>query len=458
MTAGTILSDARITFTGNAGSFKHGNTYKRTWSGTDGTITRSARVWVPPYQTAILDRFGRPVVIKGYYKRTYDPRDRKSQRPHAYSTTRGRSMTGRYDERIGVTWYQYVHGDTGTTPTYYDSGYTTPSNITWSSTDDTVLINRLRKKMLGSDFDPALFLVQADQTLGMLTSSAIRINHAFRLIRKGKVSDAAKALTLGTTTSRRRHRDFSPRGLTPENVASAQLELSYGWLPLMSDAYQSAQYIGHCTQLPMRSQYRARYYRNITCSHPSPSLWVFNSQDCRVRGQLIAIMQEDFAFSTQYLAGFDDPLSMAWERLPWSFVADWFIPVQNYLQNRAFARQVKGTFVKTTGYSLDIQGLKSLYPLDRRIPPGDLNTFRVVKLNLTRAVSTSLAVPFPKPHSLLEVPSWARALNATSLFVQRFGSGSPAAMFLGGLAMPMGLVVEGRQLVKTADDIADAMS
>lgn len=458
MTTGTITQDARGTFTGNAGSFKHGNTYKRTWSGADGSITRPARTWVPPYETALLDKFGRPIVIKGYYKRTSDPRDRKSQRPHAYSTTRGRSMTGRYDEKIGVTWYQYVHGDTATTPTYYDSGYTTPADIGWSSNDDIVLVNRLRKAMLGSNFDPALFLAQADQTLGMLATSALRVDRAFRLIRKGRLSEAASALTLGTTTSKRRHSDFSVKGLTPENVASAQLELSYGWLPLISDAYQSAQYIGHVTQLPMRSQYRARYSRGITCSHPSPSLWKFSSQNCKVRGQLIAIMQEDFAFSSTYLSGLDDPLSMLWERLPWSFVADWFIPIQNYLQNRAFARQVKGTFVKTTGYSLDIQGLKPLDPTQRRIPPGDLNTFRVIKLNLNRAISTSLSVPYPKPHSLLEVPSWGRALNATSLFVQRFGSGSAAAMFLGGLAMPMGLVVEGRQLVKTADDVANAIS
>lgn len=458
MTTGTVTQDNRSIFTGNAGTFRVGNTYKRTWNGADGTITKPAKVWIPPYQSALLDRFGKPIVIPGYFKRTYDPRVRKAQTPHNYTTVRQRACTGRYDEKIGVTWYQYVYGDSGVTPNYGEASYSLPSNINWDSSDDLVLINKLRKRMVGSGFDPALFLVQADQTLGMLFQTASRIDKAFRFIRRGKLSDAAKALTNGTTTNRRSHRDFSPRGLTAENVASAQLELSYGWLPLMGDAYSGAQYTAHLTQLPMRLEYKVRRHRRVLCGHMSPTLWAFKSQDCRVFGQLIAQMQEDFAFSSTYLLGLDDPLGMVWERLPWSFVADWFCPIQTYLQDRAFARQVKGTFVKTTGYDLDLQGLKPFDTSQRRIPPGDLNTYRMIKLNMTRAVSTTLAVPFPKPASLLSVPSWGRALNATSLLVQRFGAGSAANALIGALAIPTGLVVVGKSLERAADDIASAVS
>jgi hypothetical protein len=39
--------------------------------------------------------------------------------------------------------------------------------------------------------------------------------------------------------------------------------------------------------------------------------------------------------SLQHLSstGIADPLLLAWELLPWSFVADWFLPVGNYLEN-----------------------------------------------------------------------------------------------------------------------------
>ncbi len=455
MTTGTLSRNNRVPYAGSWATYYIGHTYYRTWNGADGVVQRPARVWVPPYQTALIDkRSQKPVVIPGYYKRTIDPRIRKVREPHNYTLTRKSSHGGYIDTLIG-SWKNYAFGDTGASPTYGGS-YTLPyAGASWDSNDDIALINKLRNRMMGSSFDPALFLSQLDQTLYMLASGTRRVDAALRFIRRGRMTDAARVLTVGTTTPSRRHRDFNPRGLTPENVASAQLELSYGWLPLLGDVYGSAQYIAHHTQLPMRQRYRVRLQRAFECGHPSPTLWKFLSQKNRVRGQLIAEMREGFNFSPTYLAGFDDPLGMAWERLPWSFVADWFIPVQAYLQDRAFARQVVGTFIKTVTTQIDVQGLKPLVSTER-VTPGKPNCFRETSLSLTRTVTSSLSVPYPKPHSFLEVPSWRRALNAASLVLQRNGSGSPAALILGTAVAPSAAVVVGQSIAKSIDDVASA--
>lgn len=455
MTTGTLSRNNRVPYAGSWATYYIGHTFYKTWNGADGTVQRPARVWVPPYQTALLDkRSQKPIVIPGYYKRSIDPRVRKAREPHNYTLTRKSSHGGYIDTLIG-SWKNYAFGDTGATPTYGGS-YTLPyPGATWDSNDDIALINKLRNRMMGSAFDPALFLSQLDQTLGMIFTTARRVDASLRFIRRGQLNDAARILTVGTTTSGRKHRDFNPRGLTPENVASAQLELSYGWLPLLADAYGSAQYVAHHTQLPMRQRFRVRRFRSFQCGHPSPTLWAFRSQNNRVQGQLIAEMREGFNFSPTYLLGLDDPLSMAWERLPWSFVADWFIPIQNYLQDRAFARQVQGTFIKTVNVRVDVQGLKPLVSTER-LTPGKPDSFRETSLSLTRTVTSSLSVPYPKPRSFLEVPSWRRAINAVSLALQRNGSGSPAALILGAAVAPTAAVVVGRSLSQAADDVASA--
>jgi hypothetical protein len=45
--------------------------------------------------------------------------------------------------------------------------------------------------------------------------------------------------------------------------------------------------------------------------------------------------------------GFLTPELVAWELLPFSFVADWFIPIGTYLEALDFVKSVEGTYVRT---------------------------------------------------------------------------------------------------------------
>lgn len=437
MTTGNFTKDLRSTYSGNSGSFQHGIGFKKSWSGSDEIPFNWRGKTIPSYNSVILDEFGSPVVIPKYTKRVFDPRVARSRSPHPYTCLYQSSCTQRYDQYIAGLWRNYVYGATGTTYTP-GTGVVYPSDASWTANDSIALTNRLRKRMMGSDFDPALFLCQADQTLGLIFGSARRLDRGIRALKRGQLSQASKIFTQGTSVKAGRHRDFKTRNFTPQDLSSAQLELSYGWLPLLNDAYAGAQYVGHLTQLPQRATYRARYRRAIACTDTLAGL-DFDTQKSHVIGQIIAHMEEDYAFSATYMAGLDDPATMIWERLPWSFVADWFIPIQNYLMARGFARQVKGTFETVTGRDITIRGLE--------VKTGYSGTYRLIsdgskffyrEGNISRSVSTSLAVPYPKPKSLLSVASWRRSLNAVSLLVQRCGSNAALAtganIALGGLA------------------------
>jgi hypothetical protein len=132
-----------------------------------------------------------------------------------------------------------------------------------------------------------------------------------------------------------------------------------------------------------------------------------------IKGQYVAYIKE---VDTVSLLGLKDPSSLVWERLPWSFVADWFIPIQDYLQARALTQSVSGTFVKTITEKRVVKGFhyeSGGYHFD---DPGYYGKY--VKCN--RYVYTSLPdVPLPRFKPLGDVPSWKRALNAVSLLVQK---------------------------------------
>jgi hypothetical protein len=48
---------------------------------------------------------------------------------------------------------------------------------------------------------------------------------------------------------------------------------------------------------------------------------------------------------TQRTLGLYDPAGLAWELLPFSFVADWFVPIGNYLENLNKIPQLHGQYI-----------------------------------------------------------------------------------------------------------------
>ncbi len=414
MTTGTQGLDGRVANPGYAGQPVYlGYASKRTWSGNDSSdpdpYVSAAALLRGGYESSLLDSMGKPFVIPHYRQRSCDPDVKRRRSENNYSAV--------YEESHGQYFYCYGYFGFGNVYATNEPGHDLPNvaDSNWTDNDTLALINRLRSAMVGSSFDPATFLAQSHQALSMVALAAHRIDRSFLLLKKGRIKDAARTLCKGQRAQERVHRNYSR--LSTKDLASAQLELSYGWLPLLKDAYESAEYIAHNTQLPMRASYRVRYRRKFVQTSSSPSIWGLPEQSCYVRGQLIARVHEDFAFSPTYLLGLDDPLSMVWERLPWSFVADWFCPIQTYLQDRAFARQVKGTFIQTITKKKHLPKVELLVGSPYSLVGPETYYYRSTAFE--RAVSTTLAVPLPKPRSLASVPSWRRALNATSLLVQR---------------------------------------
>jgi len=287
-------------------------------------------------------------------------------------------------------------------------------------------IMKLRKRIEGSEFDASIFLGTAHQSLRTIAEGATQIYEAYRNVRKGRFKQAKRILTKRITVwhphiddSIQRFVKYSVPAARRENsirihkdAAKNWLALQYGWLPLLNDVFDAAESLANHLYAPLHYQRSASFE--------------YSQHDILVSGQIKYTRKNNY--KTRYTAyysetaswakqsGLQNPENLAWELLPWSFVADWFIPVGDYLEARAFSQRMTGTFVKSTlkdkwcgsTQGTGISGFKFIVP--------DMAYNHSV--TLTRTVSSTLDVPLPHFKPLDSVPSWRRCANALALLTQ----------------------------------------
>ncbi len=305
----------------------------------------------------------------------------------------------------------------------YGEGYSLVPSSRWSANDTIALRGKLRERIVGSDFDLSVFLGESPEALRLISDSAIRIRKAYSAVRRADLVSAAEALGAKPRKSfypNKRASQPGKEGSYANSVSQRWLELQYGWLPLLKDVHGGAHALAQQLNNPLVQTYRVRMRKPLAVTPNSSVIsngggWAFRGE---TRAQLIARVKET---SVVEVNGLTDPLSVAWELLPWSFVADWFIPVGNYLAARSLARALTGTFVETT---TEVQ-----YFTCGALKMGGYFTvlkqpnWRYFTVNVNRTVNTTLSVPRPQFKTLSEVPSWKRAANAVALLITNFGSG-----------------------------------
>lgn len=161
------------------------------------------------------------------------------------------------------------------------------------------------------------------QTISMVGNTIFNIANAAVHARKRNWRGVCLALGIPYKKPTRRNRN---------NIPNAWLEYNYGWKPLLSDIHIA---LNHPFPAP---------YRNIKTSHivtggRSSRTTLSGVKDgyctdnyhCRitVKGK-VTVAGTALAAISSY--GVSNPLSLAWELLPFSFVLDWLLPVGSYLE------------------------------------------------------------------------------------------------------------------------------
>lgn len=215
---------------------------------------------------------------------------------------------------------------------------------------DMTIVDRNRRRVRGKFFSRlrdsglnlAVDLAESPQTKKMMSNT---INDVIGIARKARryalntarANEALKALPHGP--ERRRLRDRIPsrdRGETDPSkiMANKWLEWQYGWKPLLGTIFGICDYQrSKARRFRIASSDKERSFNRSSHLDPGSGLRVKwdmeNSTYCTIKC--------DFRAANPYLNDVSrftsmNPLAIAWELVPYSFVVDWFYNIGGYME------------------------------------------------------------------------------------------------------------------------------
>ncbi len=231
-------------------------------------------------------------------------------------------------------------------------GYYPWSDSIWNLNDATNevngrLINKLISQIQSNRVNLGEVLATMGQTADLVASTAKRLVGSLRALKRGNVRGAINQLT-GSNSNQGRGRRSGVVTELVGGIPEQWLQLKYGWEPLLSDVHNSLELL----QKTVNSS-GARWFSvkatakatgdpisyQIDRSYPHGPDFIYESTSRTVSGkaQIVYGMPDSFAASMSQF-GITNPLSVAWELVPWSFVADWMYPIGPFLESLDYSR------------------------------------------------------------------------------------------------------------------------
>lgn len=205
-----------------------------------------------------------------------------------------------------------------------------------------VLDNKIRNK-LNDELNAAVMLAESAKSVDSVAKRLSTVYQAAASLRKGDFLGAWKRLGYPPRKklSSRRRRSLKKEIVDEKyrGFASDWLELQYGWLPLLSDIHNAVEYASNrpksvfirAAETEEDSQSFSLTVRSNIDGGSGKHQFV---QKSTWRKSYIAEVHPDAPFLKRLAeTGMLNPLTVAWELVPFSFVVDWFLPVGSFLSS-----------------------------------------------------------------------------------------------------------------------------
>lgn len=285
-------------------------------------------------------------------------------------------------------------------------GFSTFTTPVLSNNDYNELLSRLAAKAKGHTFNMGVAMGEGRQTGEMVVATLNRFTSAIKAVRKGRLDLAARALGASPRGS---HSSRNQRKLKQSDISSVWLELKYGWMPLLQDIHESAKAYSALANKARRTRISATVYAPIFASipHASGAKYFTRVYSGKVERKITAELTEQLSIARSL--GLVDPRSVAWELVPFSFVADWFIPIGTYLDNLSTIPHLSARFLETNRTSYNVTTTPgSDLTFQGAFASGDFFSF-------TRSVPSSLSVPPPQFKDIKSALSVGHIQNGIAL-------------------------------------------
>jgi hypothetical protein len=305
-----------------------------------------------------------------------------------------------YRFKFGGVGTEYrAHGYASTYDPFPDWRFFGCNPNTFSPNVPLAVISEAERKALGhiagNNWNIGQTLGELPETYGLIINTAHTLFAALNAARKGQWKKLAEVLKVQVIKQ-------------PAKTASALwLQYQYGWMPLMQEIYAACQLIESGLTGPEGFHVSSSAKRDIS----PPTL--YSNLSGSVEGSFEHGCEVGYTFrvsnGTAYALdrlGVLDPVALAWELYPLSFVVDWFIPIGTFLESIVgpkgleFVHGYRTTFTKVSAKA-------------EWIPKGITQTGGSLLPTATRDITCMKRVrllSFPMP-----VPTWDPQLNLSKV-------------------------------------------
>jgi hypothetical protein len=183
---------------------------------------------------------------------------------------------------------------------------------------------KLLEKWRSSSFNLGVSVFEGRESVDMMVNRMNDLIKAARALRKRDLGGALRHLSHVPKGGRR----SAQIALNVGSIRDAFLELQYGWIPLIKDISNAAEFV---KLKPTQSRIKARSSNRggatpYGAGIPQSRIQVFANDQ---RFQQVVIVSHQPSMLERL--GLTDAQSIGWEIAPLSFVADWFSPIGDYL-------------------------------------------------------------------------------------------------------------------------------
>lgn len=298
--------------------------------------------------------YTRTSIVTPNYRREIKAGNRRDlpMNPFSFISTKLSGSSGRH-ERIST------RVSDGYWTSILDQGFFVNDNWGVLSPVSSVLIDldmqvtaSVLKGLKDQTFNVGIAVGEGKQTVDLIANKAKQIAGSLRALRKGNFREAA--IRLGVSPKEKAQKRSRSRSL-----AQNWLELQYGWKPLLSDIYGACEFLAKQHNYVPRSRIQKSAKRVVT-RNPDVGLassWgdtYVTKQTDLYEVKYIIYFSEPIGGSIPAALGLTNPLSVAWELVPFSFLADWFLPIGSYIDRigathgLTFLKGCKTTFWRGT--------------------------------------------------------------------------------------------------------------
>lgn len=174
--------------------------------------------------------------------------------------------------------------------------------------------------------------LEFNKSLDMLTSRAGSLFSSLNQLRRGNLYGALRALNVDKKKSRQTR--LSPRA-TAGSLSNQWLEINFGWLPLIQDIYAAIEVLQSNQPISRVSGSGRGTYEleRVLVDLPNYETWKINmlgTKSERVVGD-VRVTNPNLFLANKL--GLTNPAAIVWDTVPFSFVVDWFLPVNKFLNS-----------------------------------------------------------------------------------------------------------------------------